>query len=130
MASLVEGPARAGPSRASLVELDQGGDAVAVRDDLAARDLRRVRDRRGEVLVGDPRGDDLVRLLGLLGRLEETEGADDALTGLDQVVAGEAGELAQVRDERLVDLGCELVRAGGVDTLVATNGRMHVLLLP
>jgi hypothetical protein len=63
-------------------------------------------------------------------RLEEAEGADDALTGLDQVVAGEAGELAQVRDERLVDLGCELVRAGGVDTLVATNGRMHVLLLP
>ena len=36
----------------------------------------------------------------------------DAVAGLDQVVAGETGELAELRDERLVDLaGDPFVRA-------------------
>ena len=62
-------------------------------------------------------------------RLEETERAQDAVAGLDQVVAGEAGELAKLRDERLVDLAGDLVRAGRVDAFVTTNGGMHVMLL-
>ena len=81
-------------------------------NDLAARDLRRVGNRRVEVLVGDPLRDELRGLVGLLGGLEETERAQDAVAGLDQVVAGEAGELAELRDERLVDLADDLVRAG------------------
>jgi hypothetical protein len=113
--------------RVSVV-LGDGGDAVAVRNDPAARDLRRVRDRRGEVLVRDPLRDELRRLVGLLGGLEETERAQDAVAGLDEVVAGEAGELAELRDERLLDLAADLVGAGRVDTFVTTNGGMNVVL--
>ena len=47
----------------------------------------------------------------LLGGLEETERAEDAVTGLDQVVAGEAGQLAELGDEGLSDLARELRRA-------------------
>src|ERR1044072_4197415 len=92
-------------------------DAVALRNDLAARDLRRVGNRRVEVLVGDPLRDDLRRLAGLLGGLHETERAQDAVAGLDEVVAREPGELAKLRDERLVDLTGDLVHAGRVDAL-------------
>jgi len=45
-------------------------DAVAVSDDLAARDLRLVRDDRLELLLADPVGDELRRLLALLRRLD------------------------------------------------------------
>ena len=49
-----EGPAQAEPSiRIAVVEL-RGGDAVAVSHDVAARDLRLVRDDRVELLVADP----------------------------------------------------------------------------
>jgi hypothetical protein len=75
------------------VEL-RDGDAVALSNDLAARDLRLVGNRLGEVLVADPLRDELRGLGVLLGRLEETERAQDAVVGLDQVVALEAGELA------------------------------------
>ena len=61
-------------------------DAVAVSDDLAAGDLRLVGDDRLEFLLADPVRDELCRLLALLGRLEETERADDAVAGLDQEV--------------------------------------------
>jgi hypothetical protein len=68
-----EGPGKPSPPvECGAVELrDQ--DAVAVSDDLAARNLGLVRDQRLELLVADPRGDDLRRLLALLRRLEETE---------------------------------------------------------
>ena len=85
------GPAFAGPLSItpSTVGLNEGGDAVAMRNDLAARDLRRVRNQRVEVLVGDPLRDERLRLIGLLGGLEETKRTQDAVAGLDQVVAGE-----------------------------------------
>jgi len=82
---------------------------LAVGDDLAARDLRRVGNRPVEVLAGDPLGDELGGLVGLLAGLEQTEGAQDTVAGVDQVVAGEAGKVAQLRDERLVDLAGDLV---------------------
>src|SRR5437763_9296276 len=113
----------------STVGLDEGGDAVAVRDDLAARDLRRVRNQRVEVLVADPLFDERLGLVGLLCGLEETKRAQDAVAGLDQVVAGETGELAKLRDERRVDLADDLVHAGRVDAFVPTNFGMHLMLL-
>src|SRR6266513_1859624 len=113
----------------STVGLNEGGDAVAVRNDLAARDLRRVRNQRVEVLVGDPLRDERLRLIGLLAGLEETKRAQDAVAGLDQVVAGETGELPKLRDERLFDLADDFVHAGRVDAFVSTNGGMHVMLL-
>ena len=62
-----EGPARAEPSvDCEWVEL-RDRDAVAVSDDLAARDLGLVRDHRLELLVADPGRDDARRLLALLG---------------------------------------------------------------
>jgi hypothetical protein len=57
----------------TTVELDEGGDALAVGEDLAARDLGCVRKCPAEVLVADPILDDLGGLVGLLRRLEETE---------------------------------------------------------
>src|SRR6266566_1939419 len=104
-------------------------DAVAVSDDLAARDLRLVGDDRVELLLADPVRDELCRLLALLRRLEETERADDAVVGLDQEVAREPGQLLQLRDERPVDLAGQLVRSILVHTLVTANGRMHTMLL-
>ena len=98
-----EGPA----SRALSVERvgrAYAVDAVAVSDNLAARDLRSGGKDGVELLVLDPRGDDLGRLLALLGGLEETERAEDAVAGLDEVVAREPRKLAQLRDESLVDL--------------------------
>src|SRR6478672_5041732 len=118
-----------GPPLQRSIELNGREHAVAVRDDLAAGDLRRVGDDLVEVLVGDPLRDEHRRLVGLLGGLEETEGAEDAAAALDQVVAGEARKLTELRDERLVDLADNLVDPGHVDTLVTTNGRMHVMLL-
>ena len=106
---MTEGPATPGPPFALPIVL--GENAVALGDNLAGRDLRRVRNRRVETLVGDPLGDDHRRLISLLGGLEETERAEDAVAALDQVVAGEARELAELRDERLVDLANDLVDA-------------------
>jgi hypothetical protein len=45
------------------------------------------------VLIGDPLRHELSGLLGLLGGLEETEGAQNALAGLDQVIAAKPGSL-------------------------------------
>src|SRR5436190_1700462 len=85
---------------------------------IATRALRSVGKHRGEILVGDPLRDELRGLIGLLAGLEETERAQDAVAGRDQVVAGKAGELAQLRDERLVDLASNLACARAVDTFV------------
>src|SRR4029453_1763801 len=126
-----EGPAPPGPldDAEVRVRLNEGGDAVAVRNDLAARDPRRVRNHRVEVLVADPLRDEGLGLVGLLGGLEETERGEGAVVCLDQVEAAETGELAELRDERPVDLADALVHAGRVDTFVTTNGGMHVMLL-
>src|SRR5688500_4183921 len=121
-------PESSPPVECDLVEL-RDRDAVAVSDDFAARDLGLVRDHRLELLVADPRRDDTRRLLALLGCLEETERAEGAVAGLDQVVAGEAGQLAELRDESLVDLARELSRAILVYTVVTANDRVHVVLL-
>src|SRR4029453_13972031 len=107
---------------AALRDLDAG----ALIHDLAARDLRRVRNRRGEVLIGDPLREDLRRLVALVRSLKETKRAKDPIAGLDEVEAGKAGELAELRDEGLVDLAGDLVRAGHVDAFVPTNGGMHL----
>src|SRR5207342_261279 len=104
-------------------------DAVALSDDLAACNLRLVGDDRAEVLVAEPRGDELRRLHPLLRSLEEIERAEDAVPGLDQVVALESRELVQLREEGLVDLACQLDRAILVHTVITANGRMHVMLL-
>jgi len=54
-----EGPAPPGPlDTASVVEL-RDGDDVAVRNDLAARDVRSTGNHRGEVLIVDPLRRDL-----------------------------------------------------------------------
>src|SRR6266498_1112482 len=113
----------------STVGLNEGGEAVAMRNDLAARDLRRVRNQRVEVLVADPLRDEGLGLVGLLCSLEETKRTQDDVAGLDQVVAGETRELAMFRDERLLDLAVDLVHAGRVDSFVTTNSGMHLLLL-
>jgi hypothetical protein len=60
-------------SRCGEVELRGDQNAVAVSDDLAARDLGLVGDHRVQLLVANPAGDDLRRLLALLRSLEEAE---------------------------------------------------------
>ena len=74
-----------------------------------------------EVLVVDPLRCELPGLLGLLGGLEETERAQNAVAGLDRH-SRQTRKLAKLRDERLVDLADDLVRAGRVDAFVPTNG--------
>src|SRR3990170_6281804 len=104
-------------------------NAVTVSNDLAARDLGLVGENRLELLLADPRCDELRRLHTLLRRLEETERAEDAVAGIDQVVALEPGQLLELRDEGLVDLAGQLDRAILVHTVVTANGRKHVMLL-
>src|SRR4029078_11899887 len=94
------------------------GDTVAVSDDLAGRDLGRVRDQRLELLLADPARNEGRRVLALLGGLEEPERAEDPVLSLDQVVAGEARKLAQLRNEGLVDLAGELHRSALVHTVI------------
>src|SRR4029079_14478253 len=61
--------------------------------------------------------------------LEEAQRAQNAVVGLDEVIAGKPRNLAELRDKRLVDLADDLFRAGRVDALVTTNGGIHVMLL-
>jgi hypothetical protein len=49
----------------------------------------------------------------------------DAIAGVDERVAVEARELAQLGEEVLVDLLEDLALAALVDRLVASNGDMH-----
>src|SRR5690349_3809530 len=109
-----------GPER-----LDFPAAARLVRDHLSARHLRRVRKHRLQVLLTQPAGGDPIRLLSLSSRLEHADGADDAVTGLDEVVPAEAGQLAQPRHQGLVDLLRQLVGPLLVDTFVASHGCMH-----
>jgi hypothetical protein len=92
-----------------------------VRDDFAARDLRRVGQRRLELLLAYPVGRDAARLVALGRRLEEPDRDDDAVAGIDEVIATEARELAQAGRQGLVDLLDELAGTALVDRLVASN---------
>ena len=90
---------QAGPSfECGAVELRGDENAVAMSNDLAARDLGLVGENRVELLLADPRCDELRRLQALLRRLEETERGEDAVAGIDQVVALEPGQLLELRD--------------------------------
>ena len=82
------------------VELRDEDALVAASEDLATGDLGLVGHEPVELLVANPGGDELRGLLGLLGGLEETEPGEDAVADVDKVVAGEAGQLSQLRDER------------------------------
>src|SRR5215203_1264894 len=121
---------RPGPlDDAVAIELRDSDEALGVSDDLAARDLWRVRNGAAEVLAGDPLADEHGGLVGLLAGLEQPERAHDTVARLDQVVAGEAGKLAQLRHERLVHLARDLACARHVDAFITTDGREHVVLL-
>src|SRR5689334_9709585 len=96
---------------------------------LSACDLRRIRECGLQALLAQPGRCDPTRLVGLRRGVEEADGAHDAVADLEEVVAGEAGQLAQLRREALVDLLGELVGATLVDTLVTSDGGMHVVLL-
>jgi hypothetical protein len=91
-----------------------------VDDDLAPRDLRRLRQRRLELLVAQPVGCDAGRLVGLRRSVEEPDGAQDAVAGVDDLIAAESRELAQAGNKALVDLLDDVVDAGLVDRLVTT----------
>jgi hypothetical protein len=67
------GPGRAGTLVVCTIELRGNQNAVAVSNDLAARDLGLVGENRVELLLADPGGDEFRRLHTLLRRLEETE---------------------------------------------------------
>src|SRR5439155_11561333 len=90
---------------------------------------RRIRKRALQLLVAHPTGREASRLVGMRRRIEEANRGHDPVAGLNQEVAVEPGQLAQLRDQRLVDLLRQLVGATGVDTLVASHGGMHVQLL-
>src|SRR6476646_10551520 len=123
---------RARQARPSLecgaVELRGDENAVAVSNDLAARDLGLVGENRVELLLADPLCDELRRLHTLLGRLEVTERSEDAVAGIDQVVALEPRKLVELGDEGLVHLVRELGGALLVHTLVTADGCMHEML--
>ena len=61
-------------------------------------------------------------------RLEEADGAHDAVAGIDEVIAAEARQFAQARREALVDLLDEICDAALVDRLVASDGGIHVMV--
>src|SRR5438477_5509602 len=124
-------PASRGPSlprRAAGLCLN-GRVRLALCDHLAEGDLRRIRKRALQLLVAHPSGRNTSRLVGMRRRIEEANRGHDAVARLDQQVAVEPGQLAQLRDQRFVDLLRQLVGATGVDTLVASHGGMHAVLL-
>src|SRR5690242_1147358 len=61
----------------------------------------------------------------MLGGVKDADGADDAVAGLDQVVAAEPRQLAKAGQQAVLDLLDELVDTGLVDCLVASNGGVH-----
>ena len=75
-----------------------------VRDHRSGGDLRRVRKRGLEPLRTHPGRGDARRLVSLFRVLEQTDRGEDAVTGVDEVVAREAGQLAQRRQQAVADL--------------------------
>src|SRR6188472_1114974 len=94
---------------ASSRGLRPNGSVGLVDDDLAVRHLRRTLEDPLELLVAHPLGCDTRRLVGLRRGVEEADRAHDALAGVDQEVAAEAGQLAQTRRQTLADLLRQLV---------------------
>src|SRR5207253_8790697 len=86
---------------ASSRGLRPNGSVCLVDDDLAVRHLRRILEDPLELLVAHPLGCDTSRLLGLGPRVEVADRAHDALAGVDEEVAAEAGQLAQARRQTL-----------------------------
>ena len=76
--------------------------ARVVHDDFAVGDLRRVRERPFELLLAHPVGCDPGRLLGVSRGVEEADGAQDAVAGVDELVAAEARQLAQAEEEAVL----------------------------
>jgi hypothetical protein len=62
-------------------------------DDLAARDLRLVRNQTLQLLLAQPVGYDAARLLGLRRSIEEVDRTHDAVTDFDEEVTAEARKL-------------------------------------
>src|SRR4029450_4740352 len=104
---------------ASSRGLPPNGSVGLVDDDLAVRHLRPSLEDPLELLVAHPLGCDTSRLVGLRRGVEEADRAHDALTGVDQEVAAEAGQLAQARRQTLADLLRQLVLVAPAETLAA-----------
>src|SRR5690242_21807571 len=94
---------------ASSRGLCPNGSVGLVDDDLAVRHLRRILEDPLELLVAHPLGCDTSRLVGLRRGVEEADRAHDALTGIDEEVAAESGQLAQARRQTLANLLRQLV---------------------
>src|SRR5436190_8165488 len=62
---------------------------LALRDNLAEGELRRIRKRALQLLVAHPSGCEASRLVGMRRRIEEANRGHDAVAGLDQEVAVE-----------------------------------------
>ena len=60
-------------------------------------------------------------LVALGGAREQPDGREHAVPGLDQVVAAEALELLQLRDEGLAHLAAQLFGPCGVNTFVSAD---------
>ncbi len=93
-----ERPGKPGPLvECGAVELCDQDALAAASGDLAAHDLRLVWDQRVELLVSNPGGDELRRLLALLRGLEETERGEDAVAGRGKCRASAASTLEPTR---------------------------------
>src|SRR5581483_9883093 len=99
--------------------------AGLLHDDLSVGDLRRIREGGLELLLAHPVGRDAGRLLRVCRGVKEADGADDAVAGLDQVIAAESRQLTQSGKEGVLSLLDELVGAVLVDRFVASDGSEH-----
>ena len=100
---------QAGPFvECGAIELRGNENAVAMSNDLAARDLGLATTRSS--FSSDPPCDEL-STHALLRRLEETERAEDSVSCLDEEIALEPGQLLELRDEGFADLAGQLGRA-------------------
>src|SRR6185312_6732665 len=106
--------------------LRPNGSVGLVNNDLAVRHLRRIREDPLELLVAHPLGCDTSRLVRLSRIVEEADRAHDTVTGIDEEVVVEAGQLAQTRRQALTDLFRQFVLLTDVDTFVASHGRKHL----
>lgn len=85
------------------LKLGDGDQAVAVSNDVAACDLRGL----GIAVLK------FSSVIHFATKFADSSACSEGVEETDQ-----AGELAQLRDERLVDVANDLVRAGQVDTVV------------
>src|SRR5690349_18038115 len=60
-----------------------------------------------------------------LRAFEQTDRGQHTPAGIDQVVAAEARQPAQARQQALADLPRDLLGAHQVDALIAAHGRIH-----